>query len=96
MINNFLTRLRLSKRATVKPEQKPTNDCVIGWGAGSYSVRERRDKTHKVTSIYVDNMSSIIRVVIEKGSEVDVINLSMEHAQEIGFINIKALKPYCK
>ncbi len=69
--------------------------CVISWGVGFYDVKEGKDITHNVTNIFIDSFSSMVRVTIEKGLKVYTVNFSMEHAQEIGFINIKALSNYC-
>jgi hypothetical protein len=53
------------------------------------------DATHVVTNIHVD-FNDMITVVMEKGIEVNRIQLSMEHAEQIGFINLSALSSYCK
>ena len=69
--------------------------CVISWGVGFYDVKEGKDITHNVTNIFVDSFSSMVKVTIQKGLKVYTVEFSMEHAQEIGFINIKALSNYC-
>lgn len=61
----------------------------ICWGIDLFN-------THHVTSIQVDYFSSMVHVVIEKGLDVQKHTFSMEHAQEIGFINFNALLKYCK
>ena len=47
--------------------------------------------TYVVTSVRVDDQSSLIEITSQKGSKVDTMVLSMEHAQEIGFINFDKL-----
>jgi hypothetical protein len=69
--------------------------CVISWGVGFYDIKEEKDITHNVTNIFVDSFSSMVKVTIEKGLKVYTVDFSMEHAQEIGFINIKALSNFC-
>ena len=69
--------------------------CVISWGVGFYDVKENKDITHNVTNIFVDNFSSMVKVTIQKGLKVYAVDFTMEHAQEIRFINIKALSNYC-
>lgn len=69
--------------------------CVISWGVGFYDVKEDKDITHNVTNIFIDSFSSTVKVTVQKGLKVYTVNFSMEHAQEIGFINIKALSHYC-
>ena len=75
---------------------KKVSDIVIAWGVGLFDIKSGKDITHNVTGIYVDSYNSICTVIIQKGTDVDTIKISMEYAQEIGFININALKPYCK
>lgn len=72
-----------------------STDSVISFGIGYYDPKEDKKITHNVTSIRVDSSSSTTTVIIEKGIEVSSITLSMELAEEIGFINVKALKDYC-
>lgn len=85
-----------SRKPTVnKPVIRSRCGCVISWGVGFYDVKEDKDITHNVTSIVVDSSSSMVKVTIQKGVKVYTVNFSMEHAQEIGFINIKALRNYC-
>jgi|GEM_PF-4363811 len=55
-----------------------------------------REITHRVTSISIDNMSHMATIVIEKGLKVEVVKISMDFAQHIGFINMDVLLPYCK
>lgn len=84
-----------SKPALNKPVVSSSCGCVISWGVGFYDVKEDKDITHNVTNIFVDSFSSMVKVTIQKGLEVYTVNFSMQHAQEIGFINIKALSNYC-
>lgn len=70
--------------------------CVVSWGVSPYDILEAKDVTHNVTNIFIDSFSSMVEVTIQKGLNVSTVAFSMEHAQEIGFINIKALKDYCK
>jgi hypothetical protein len=69
---------------------------VIIYGVGCYSIGDGQDVTHNITSIIVDRFDSTVTVVIEKGIEVSQVKLTMEVAQEIGFINVRALKQFCK
>lgn len=78
-----------------KPVVSSSCGCVISWGVGFYDVKEGKDITHNVTNIFVDSFSSIVKVTIQKGLKVYTVDFTMQHAQEIGFINIKALSNYC-
>lgn len=69
---------------------------VIVYGVGDYSIKEGKDVTHNVTNISVNIFDSTVIAVIEKGIEVSQVKLTMEVAQEIGFINVRALKQFCK
>lgn len=74
------------------------NNCksVISWGNSFFDLEKRKTVTHKVTDILVNSMSSMVTVIIDDGITVSSVKFSMEHAQEIGFINIEALQNYCK
>ena len=71
------------------------NNTIINYGVGFLDVNQNQ-VTHKVTSIHFDNFKHTVKVVIEKGIEISQPEMTMEYAQEIGFINIQALKSYCK
>ena len=77
-------------------ERIKSNRPVIVWGTTFLNQETMENATHHVTGIYVDSHSSIVTVNIEKGTSVDQIKISMEAAQEIGFINIQALSKFCK
>ena len=83
------------KPALNKPAVSSNCGCVISWGVGFYDIKEGKNITHNVTNIVIDSFNSMLKVTIEKGLKVYTINFTMEHAQEIGFINIKALSNYC-
>ena len=83
------------KPALNKPVVSSSCGCVISWGVGFYDVKEGKDITHNVTNIFVDSFSSMVKVTIQKGIKVYTVDFTMGHAQEIGFINIKALSNYC-
>lgn len=71
-------------------------DKVIHYGIGMVDIKSMKPVTHKITSINIDNISAQIKVVYEKGSEVNQFKISMEQAQEIGFINLNAIEKYIK
>lgn len=68
---------------------------VVSFGSKLLSG-DGRDVTHRVTSINVDNWSHMVTVVIERGLTVETVEMSMEKAQAIGFINLNALEKYCR
>jgi hypothetical protein len=71
---------------------------IIVFGIGGYSIKDGKYVTHNVTSVKIDvvHNSQFVTVVIESGIEVNEVSLTMESAQEIGFINVNALKRFCK
>ena len=69
---------------------------TIKWGASSFDTKKMQEATHRVTSINVNNQSNMVSIIIQRGLGVDSVQMSMEHAQEIGFINFNALINYCK
>jgi len=62
----------------------------------AFNINNLKDITHRVTNINIDVFGSNVSVIIEKGTEVSAINISLQEAKNIGFINLDALKPYCK
>jgi NADH/NAD ratio-sensing transcriptional regulator Rex len=71
------------------------NKPTVVWGVSLFDVDTLKDATHNVTSIHIDRFSNMAKVVIEKGTKVEVVNISMDEAQMIGFINLKALTAIC-
>lgn len=47
-----------------------------------------------VTSMIVDSISHTISLILEKGLRVDKISISVEEAEDIGFIDFDKLKRY--
>ena len=94
-MNNEKLSNESEKPALNKAAVSSSCGCVISWGVGFYNVKEGKDITHNVTNIHIDSFSSMVKITIEKGLKVYTVDFSMEHAQEIGFINIKALSNYC-
>lgn len=62
----------------------------------SYLTRAQEYATHNITNIHIDNRGHMVQLTIEKGLNINQVTMSMEHAQNIGFINIDVLKCYCK
>jgi hypothetical protein len=92
---NILKRLFGNRNPALNnPAISSSCGCVISWGFGFYDVKEGKDITHNVTDIFVDSVSSMVKVTIQRGKSVKKIEFTMEHAQEIGFINVKALSNY--
>jgi|SanBayMetagenome_1026888.scaffolds.fasta_scaffold14540_2 hypothetical protein len=73
------------------------NNTVISYkDIGIHLINGGKKPTHIVTDIFVDNFHSVITVNIQKGNEVDTVNITMQYAREIGLINLQALENYCK
>ena len=73
-----------------------SKQTVISWKENYSTIKEGKRSTHSITSIDIDSFSSMVRVVIEKESNVETVHFSMDHAIHIGFINLEPLKKYCK
>jgi len=71
-------------------------NVVIAFGNGLFDVKTFKDITHHVNSIIIDSLNKEITISIEHGIKVYQVKLTMQHAEEIGFINFKALGNYCK
>lgn len=67
---------------------------VISWGVGFYDVKKDKNITHNVTSLFIDSQSSMMKIVVEHGINIQVINISMEESQTIGLINLDVLSKF--
>lgn len=52
------------------------------------------EATYTITSIKVFDQSSLVEITSQKGSKTDTVIISMEEAQEIGFINFNKLAKF--
>lgn len=71
-------------------------EIVLNWGVGFLQIKTMKKVTHHVTNIHVDSMSSMLYVIIEQGTKIERIQISMNEAENIGFINFDALKKFIK
>ena len=62
----------------------------------AFNIKNLKDITHRITNISVDVFSNNVSVVIEKGTEVNHVNITLQQAEEMGFLNLEALKPFCR
>jgi len=69
---------------------------VLIYKAGFLDLKTMKSPTRIVASINIDNHSGMVRVSIEKGISVDSFSMTMERAQDMGFINIQALNKILK
>jgi hypothetical protein len=69
-------------------------DIIIGT-LGAFNIETLKEYTHRVTSMNVDIYNSNISLIIEKGTEVNRIAITLQQAKEIGLINFDALKQFC-
>lgn len=70
---------------------------IILWGQPIVQDKDIKQTTF-VNNIFVDSRNSMISISLEKcgTTEVNVIRISMEQAQDIGFINFGKLADYIK
>lgn len=61
-----------------------------------YGESMLKEATHRIQAIHIDNFKKSVAISIRKGIIVDIIELTMEKAEEIGFINTNALKDFVK
>ena len=54
------------------------------------------EPTHRVTGFYLDRNSDKITFIIEKGIQVNQVNLDMYECQSLGIMNFDKLEPFCK
>lgn len=52
------------------------------------------EATYAVTSIKVFEQSSLVEITSQKGSKTDTVIISMEEAEDIGFINFNKLEKF--
>ena len=53
---------------------------------------------YQIMSIHIPSYGGddIITIVIQKGNEINHTRMTIEHAQQIGFIDLSKLQPYIK
>lgn len=96
MLNNGIKPIDTALIHTcIKPNVSSSCGSVIAWKNQLFDVVTMKNVTHSITAIYIDSFSSMVKVVIEKGLTVYTVKFTMEHAHQIGFINVKALSNYC-
>lgn len=61
-----------------------------------FNIKNLNDVTHRVTSMHIDIHNSQVSLIIEKGTIINSVNLSLQQSKEIGLINFDALKLFCK
>lgn len=71
------------------------DNIIISYGYNLYDIKQKGTTTHSIRSIYIDNRVSNLSIIVDHDLEVSIINISMEEAEEMGFINFQALIPYC-
>lgn len=70
---------------------------TIVWGSSDYYAwKEGKDfPDWRVTNMFVDSGSDLVTLIFEKGMKVENRSITMETAQEIGFLNFSALQSIC-
>ena len=58
--------------------------------------RNNEFATHNINNIYINMERGNIDFVIQKGMNITTVSITLEHAQDIGFINVDKLEMYCK
>lgn len=66
---------------------------VIGWGVGAIHHKTEEKATHEVLRLYVDYKDTV-RTVVKSETHCVEFTMSIEHAQNIGLINLDALEPF--
>jgi hypothetical protein len=98
MYKRLLELLKLNRaRQPILQQCSVSSSCgsVIAWKNQLFDVVTMKNVTHSITEIYIDSFSSMVKVVIQQGLKVYTVHFTMEHAHQIGFINVKALSNYC-
>ena len=70
---------------------------TIVYGPGLFDVKTGKDIDFHVNSVYFLN-NDLIHIVLEehKTKKMEHIEISVQQAENIGFINFNALSNYCK
>ena len=63
---------------------------VITWGGRLYS-KEGKAADLTITNIYVDPLHESVRITYEEGIQANSMTITMNAAEDIGFINFDAL-----
>lgn len=72
------------------------NNISIVYGRSFLNFKEDTKPTHNINTILIDNFGHMVTIIIQKGLKVETVEMTMENAEKIGFINPSALKEYCK
>ena len=57
----------------------------------AFNIHNLKDITHRITNMDVDILNSNVKLTIEKGTQVKVLNMPLQEAKDIGLINFDAL-----
>ena len=68
----------------------------IVFGTPTLDVRKLKEPDFYITSVNIDCFEHTVSIIYEKGISVNVINLTLEEAQESGFLNPYAITQYFK
>lgn len=90
-----VTNLFYRKPLLAAPAVSSSCSVNIVWGNTLLDLKTGNEITHRITSMYVDSFLSVVEINIQKGTKIDTIKITMEEAESIGFINVKALSNYC-
>lgn len=88
----WINKLFNKKEHIVKHNVSVSSSII--YGNPALPVEDQKNTTN-INSINIDNFMQTVSVTTQKGLRVQVVNMSMENAQDIGFINVDALKNYC-
>ena len=92
---DWIINLITEKPLLATPVVSSSCSVNIVWGNTLLDLKTGKEITHRVTSMYVDTFLSVVEINIQKGVEMNTIRITMEEAEAIGFINVKALGNYC-
>lgn len=71
------------------------NRIVIG-KKELFKVSNLEDITHRVTHIDINVSEDKFKVIIQKGLQINQINLSLKEAEFLGILNLQLLEVFCK
>lgn len=71
-------------------------DLIVAIGTPYFDLETLKAPDVFITNIDINILQGIVNITFEKGLKVSRVNLTLNEAQSIGFLNKKALIPYLK
>ena len=73
---------------------KETDNFIFGFPSVPIEDTKTIKNTTNISNIFIDSFNEMVKISMQKGLRQETIDMSIEYAEEIGFINLNALKKH--